>query len=96
MVFRKNPKYWKIKFFGMYVCIVGVFCIISCYFEYRIRIDAWHVGTVTTAMLMENTIVAARRQRNHYVSAFGPLHTSTNVAMITQRVDKVAKSEKDA
>ena len=39
------------------------------------------VGTVTTAMLMQNTIVAAKRQLKHYEAAFGPGHVATNAAM---------------
>jgi len=41
------------------------------------------VGTVTTAMLMANTIVAAQRQQRHYEAAFGPEHVQTNAAMST-------------
>eukprot|EP00937_MAST-01D_sp_MAST-1D-sp2_P005974 g5974.t1 len=41
------------------------------------------VGTVTTAMLMQNTIVAATRQQKQYEAAFGPGHIATNAAMMT-------------
>mmetsp|Transcript_17527 Transcript_17527/g.24595 ORF Transcript_17527/g.24595 Transcript_17527/m.24595 type:complete len:197 (-) Transcript_17527:49-639(-) len=41
------------------------------------------VGTVTTAMLMNNIVVAAQRQQKHYRAGFGPHHTSTNVAMMS-------------
>ena len=40
------------------------------------------VGVVTTAILMQNTLVAAQRQRNQYESSFGPDHVATNSAMM--------------
>lgn len=43
------------------------------------------VGTVTTACLMQNTLVAAQRQRNHYEAAFGPGHSENNLSMQTSK-----------
>jgi len=40
------------------------------------------VGTVTTAMLMQNIIVAAERQQRHYEMVYGPEHTMNNIAML--------------
>ena len=40
------------------------------------------VGTLTTAVLMQNAITAARRQQRYYKSAFGPEHVATNAAML--------------
>lgn len=51
------------------------------------------VGTVTTAMLLQNTVVAAQRQRRHYEAAFGPSHVVTNAAMITGPGSGSASSE---
>jgi len=42
------------------------------------------VGTVTTAMLLQNTVIAAKRQQAHYEAAYGPDHVTTNIGLITE------------
>jgi methylenetetrahydrofolate dehydrogenase (NADP+)/methenyltetrahydrofolate cyclohydrolase len=40
------------------------------------------VGPVTTAVLMENTVKAARAQKRHYEGVFGPAHRASNTYML--------------
>lgn len=41
------------------------------------------VGTVTTAMLLQNTVNAAKRQQTHYEASYGEDHIATNIGLIT-------------
>mmetsp|Transcript_4645 Transcript_4645/g.6198 ORF Transcript_4645/g.6198 Transcript_4645/m.6198 type:complete len:366 (-) Transcript_4645:162-1259(-) len=41
------------------------------------------VGPITTAILMQNTVLAGKAQRRRYEAAFGPSHTSNNVYLQT-------------
>lgn len=68
-------------------------------FDSAINVAGWitpvpgGVGTVTTAVLMQNTIIAAQRQQKQYQEQYGPEHVENNMAMMMMKGSTDADAE---